>query len=588
MPTRARGRRRGSRARWLILGGIAALVAWIIVSGVVVWSARRSTDAGLENLARASASIGHGGLLDVGAARALTDAKRDFGDAESTTGGVLVAPWRVVPLLGDNFRSVAALGSAAATVSAAAARVSGKAQELLGQHPTTGADRLRMLHDLASLTRRAQRELRNVDLGPDFFLLSTLRDARSRFAQRYDELRASLASTTAAAEAVERLLRGPRRYLVLVANDAEMRGGSGMFVAAGVAAFSNGDFVLGEMRPSPELNLPAGAVTVPADLRRLWGFAPIGRDWRWLATTPRFDVSARLAARMWEASTGERVDGVLALDPVAVRALLAAQGPIEVDGQRLTTGTVVEYLVRQQYLLLDPDNPLGSGSRDGLHDLAPAVADMLLTRAWNPTRLARELGVAARGRHIVAWSRQPDEQQLWVDAGMAGALGRSSLAVSLLNTGGNKLDPYLSVRGRIRVSRRADGGHDAVVDLLIANHAPDGTPASVGGPHPATDLEAGEYQGLVAVSTPGVGSLPELDGLSPLVVLGRDGPTKVVGAGPLRVPRAGSARVTVRFTLPAGLDRLVVEPSARVPPISWRSGNARWRDTAPHAVPLAP
>jgi len=69
-----------------------------------------------------------------------------------------------------------------------------------------------------------------------------------------------------------------------------------------------------------------------------------------------------------------------------------------------------------------------------------------------------------------------------------------------------------------------------------------------------------------------------------LLVLGRDGPTKVVGAGPLRVARGASARVKVRFTLPAGLDHLVVEPSARVPPIAWRSGAAQWRDTAPHVV----
>ena len=586
MPSRARRRRRGSRVRWFVLGGVAALAAWIVVSGVVVWGARTSTDAGLQDLTRARASIGHGGLLDARAAHALSDAKRDFADAHSETGGVLVAPWRVVPLLGDNFSSVAQLGAAAEHVSEITARAASRAQELLGQHPTSGADRLAMLGDLAKITRRAERALRDVDLGPDFFLVSPLRDARTRFARHYDELRRSFANTTAAAEGTERLLRGPRRYLVLVANDSEMRAGSGMFVSAGVATFAAGEITLGVMRPASELGLPAGAVSPPAELERLWGSAPLGRDWGWLATTPRFDVSAELAARMWRAVTGERVDGVLALDPVAVRALLRAQGPIEVDGQRLTSDNVVDYLLLQQYLLIDPSNPLGLGSRDGLHRVTSAIVDMLMTRAWNPDHLVRELAVATQGRHVMAWARRPSEERLWADAGMDGGLGRGSLAVSILNTGGNKLDPYVAVTGRLRVSPRTDGRHAAVVDLRIANRAPAGTPAAVGGPTPGTDLTAGEYQGVVVVSTPGVGSRPELEGRTRRLARGRDGPTEVVVAGPLRVRAGTTAHVTVRFTLPAGLDRLVVEPSARVPPVAWRSGRRQWHDTASHVVAL--
>jgi hypothetical protein len=585
MPQGARARR-GSTARWVIGGVIVVLVAWLLVSGVVLWSARQHVNDGLDALQRARTAIDEGGLLRGAAKEDLAAAKDAFADASSLAGGPVLAPWTIVPVAGGNVRSVESLTSAAEQVAAVGERAAGKARTIVQQHPSTGAERLALLRDLAAVTRRAQRSLRSVDLGPDFFLVGPLGDARDRFAERFDELRTSLANATAAAEGVERLLRGPRKYLVLAANNAEMRGGSGMLLSAGVATFENGEFSLGEMRPTPDFNLPAGAVTVPEDLQRLWGWTPIGQDWRWLATSPRFDVNAPLAADMWEAATGERVDGVLAVDPIVVQALLDAQGPIEVDGRRLSADDVLQFLLRDQYIFADATDPEQAGRRDQLSAVARGAIDTLSTRAWNPEGLARTLSDAGRGRHVLAWSRDPKDQRAWTGAGVSGDLHADSLAVSVLNTGGNKLDPYLDVRARLAIRARPDGGHDATVTLRFRNTAPSGLPPYVSGPHPATDLTAGEYLGLVGVNTPGVGSVPELEGLDTVVVAGRDGPTKVVAGGPLRLTPGSSAEATVRFVLPAALERMVVEPSARVPPISWTYRGEHWDDTAAHPVDL--
>jgi hypothetical protein len=578
--------RRGSPARWVIGGVIVVLVAWLLVSGVVLWSARQHVNDGLDALQRARSAIDEGGLLRGAAKEDLRAAKDAFADASSLAGGPVLAPWKIVPVVGGNVRSVESLTSAAERVAAVGEEAAGRARQIVQQHPSNGAERLALLRDLARVTRRAQQSLRSVDLGPDFFLVGPLGDARDRFAERFDELRTSLANATAAAEGVERLLRGPRRYLVLAANNAEMRGGSGMLLSAGIATFENGEFSLGEMRPTPDFNLPAGAVTVPEDLQRLWGWTPMGRDWRWLATSPRFDVNAPLAADMWEAATGEHVDGVLAVDPIVVQALLDAQGPIEVDGRRLSADDVVQFLLRDQYAFADATDPEQAARRDQLSGVARGAIDTLSTRAWNPEGLARTLSDAGRGRHVLAWSRDPKDQRAWTGAGIAGDLHANSLAVSVLNTGGNKLDPYLEVRARLEIRDRADGGHDATVRLRFRNTAPSGLPPYVSGPHPATDLTAGEYLGLVAANTPGVGSVPALEGLDTIVVAGRDGPTKVVAGGPLRLTPGSSTEATVRFELPAALARMVVEPSARVPSISWTYRGEHWEDTAAHPVDL--
>jgi hypothetical protein len=106
----------------------------------------------------------------------------------------------------------------------------------------------------------------------------------------------------------------------------------------------------------------------------------------------------------------------------------------------------------------------------------------------------------------------------------------------------------------------------------------------VAGPHPDTGLAEGEYRAVVAVSSPGYGSLARIEGLPKLLAGGLDGPTKVAAAGDLELARGASGTVTVRFRLPPGVEELRVEPSARVPPITWHFQDRTWEDTAPERL----
>ncbi len=581
------GSRRGGRpgwVRWTIRIVVLVLVVWIAVSGVVLFKTRQHANDGLDALERARGQIDGAGLLRGAATAELRKAKQAFADAHALADGPVLAPWRAIPLVGGNLDSVESLTAAAEQVATVGERAADEASKLLHDDPTTGPERLALLGKLAKITRHARGRLREVDLGGDFFLFGPLGDARERFQERFDQVRTGLENATAAAEGVEDLLRGPRSYLVLGANNAEMRAGSGMLLSVGVAGFEGGSFNLGDMRSTTDFPLPAGAVALPPELQQLWGFAPITQDWRWLGTSPRFDVTAPLAAEMWERATGQRVDGVLAVDPVTVQALLAAQGPVDVDGRHLSSADVLEYLLRGQYDLVDASDPEQVARRDQLSTVAKAAVDTLSTRAWNADGLVQDLSKAGQGRHVLAWSRDPAEQRAWEAAGIAGVLEPDSLAVSVLNTGGNKLDQFLQVKSRLGIRPNADGGSDATVDLHFTNTAPADLPPYVGGPYGGTDLVAGEYQGLVSVNTPGAGSLPKMTGLDSLLVLGRDGPTKTVAAGPLRLKPGEQATVIVRFALPDGFGSMLVASSARVPPISWVFRGVGWDDNAPYRV----
>jgi hypothetical protein len=583
---RDRTPRFGAPVRWTLRIIGIVLVLWLAGSIVLLVQAGNRASEGIDRLEQARDDLTTSKLLQGGGQAALTRAAADFADAHDTADSPLLAPWRVVPLLGDNFGSVEALTAAARDVARIGATAAEASEAALDTSPSTGTDRLAQLDRLEQIATRARQQLADIELGPDFFLVGPVGDARERFERRLQRLREALADAQAVTRGTRQLLAGPSRYLLIAANNAEMRAGSGDFLSLGMVEFADGNVTVGELQPSSAFNLPPGAVTPPPELEALWGWVHPSQEWRNLATSPRFDVTAPLAAEMWRAATGQAVDGVLAVDPVAVQALLAAQGPVEVDGRSIDGDNVLQFLFVDQYVGASADRDQ-TARRDQLSAVARAALDTLQSRPWDGPALAEELTRVGQGRHVLAWSDDPVEQEGWVAAGIDGAMEPASLAVSLLNVGANKLDQFLAVDAELATHEVADGGIDVTVTLTVTNEAPEGLPPYVAGPDPSTDLVEGRYRGIVAVSSPGVGSRATIEGTGVSLVDGVDGPTRANATGYLELARGEEATITIRFRLPAGFDKVVVEPSARVPPITWHAGNVRWQDTQPRTQRVA-
>jgi len=565
--------------RWaqVALFGVGVLVfVWLVVATVLVVQAKRDIDAGIARLEQARDELSPGDLVRGEGRAALAEAEEAFEQAQDRAGSPLLSPIEFIPLVGEQVRSVDAQTEAAAEVVGIGRRAIGDAERAFEETPAAGPDRIALMEEVVRITSRAHDRLQDVDLGPDFFLLGPVGDARLDFAGRLTELQASLADSEVAAAGFAEFLRGPRRYLVLAANNAEMRAGSGMWLSAGTLAVQDGAFELGEMRPTGDLLLPPGAVPVEGEFAERWGWFAPTEDFRRLATTPRFDATAPLAVEMWRALTGEAVDGVIVVDPVTLQALLAAEGPIDAGGVALDAENVLSYIFLEQYRIAPLQDADQTARRDQLGAVAQAAIDAFETRAWEPPTLADELAPAGGGRHVLAWSTNPVEQAGWEAAGVAGELDEDSLLVSLMNIGGNKLDQFMTVKGSIAVDT---GGPDTsvAVRLEMVNEAPIGEPAYVVGPHPRSGVGEGVYLGIFAVDIPGAAFDIRLDGGERLVADGPDGPARVV-ATTVQLERGETRELTVRFRLPEGVSGLRVEPSARVPAITWRSGDVDWVD----------
>ena len=575
-----------SRRRWF---GLALLVVflWLVVCGILLLRAASQLRDARDSAKAAKAELDADAVVEGSALPELRDARDGFSSAASATSNPILAPARFLPVVGRQLRAVDALGEAAAEVSSAAVKALERSKSALAAPSGTGPERVAQLRALTTAIDEANRRVRAVtDLGPRKALLPPIADAHNELAEQLAEAREALGDAAAGSQAGLRLLDGPRRYLVLAANNAEMRAGSGMWLSGGVLRTQNGRVDLDEMEPIYRIADPPDGVTPieDRDLAERWeDLFQVGDDFRGLMPSPRFPASAQLGSEMWKRSGNEPVDGILALDAVALSYVMRATGPVEIDGRQVDADSVVALLLNEQYKSAVAGSASQVERRDAQGRVASAVFAALDEGRWSPTSLASALARAVAGRHLMAWSAQEEEQRGWVAAGADGALQPDSVLVSLLNRGANKLDYYMRTSVDLDIRSGSDGD-EVTLRIRVENTAPSNLSRYILGPPTPGMWPDGRYVGVVTVNVPGAATDVQIDGATP-VVSGADGPTQVVGHQVL-IDRGTSSTLVVRFRVPEGRRALVFEPSARHPATTYRWLDQRWEDSTARTVKL--
>jgi hypothetical protein len=570
---------------------------WGVVVVVVVWAAAaaallalgiRDASHGMADVQQAKNQLSASSVLSRSATVPLRAAQRSFDAADGLLHSPVLAPLDIVPVIGRQLRSVQDLSSASAQVSRIGVSAIGAAHVVLHQPHSTGPERLAALRRLAALASGTDRQLGRIDTGPSSALVSPLASKHDTFVRDLDQVRTRLQHASAVAGTMATILQGPQTYLLLMANNAEMRAGSGDFLEVGALSADDGRFQLSSPQQTVLIPVAAGKVDPTGDLAARWGWLKPGQDWRNLGLTPQFDVNGPMAAQMWEAETGQHVDGVMAVDVEALHQFLEVTGPITLpDGTTVGAANVVQLLVHDQYEGLSDaqttqQNEIEAGREDRLGSLAKATLDALENESLDLTSLSDAMTAATQGRHLLVWSAKPSAEATWEEAGVSGRLAADSVMTAVINRGGNKLDQYLSVSASLDVV--AHGGRtDATVTVDLANHTPPGQSQFIAGPYPGLGTVYGEYVGILALNLPGYASTPRLDGAPPLDALGAEGPTWLV-ATPVDVKAGASERFVVRFTLPQAHGQLSVLPTARLTPVSWRFGGHSTTDSSPFTV----
>lgn len=595
--------RRRSALPWVLGGTVVVIVVWAAFVAAQVVSMRGDVDAGIDHIEEARAGTGdlmslvgtlqgddsgdgddNGGGGDVDAAAELDAAVADFDAAQRTASGPVMAPVRLLPVLGRQLRATTTLLETAVEVGTATSDSIDELRELAGAPAADPSARVEAVRGSEVVLAELQDTLRDPDLGPTEGLMAPVADARNRFSDQLAQTTATVDSALVGLTGVGDLLEGPSTYLVLAANNAEMRAGSGMFLQAGTLRIDGGAFALSEFVPTEELFLDQAGSELDEDMAARWGGLVPNQEWRNLNLSPRFDESARMAADMWASLGRGEVDGVMAIDVVAVQRLLELTGPVEVpspDGEVITydTENVRQELLRRQYTQFDDR----SERRDQLGEVARGVFDAFNGRPIPAADLVAMMDRTGAERHLLMWSDDPAQQDAWEELGLSGVLPEDALMLSLLNRGGTKLDPFMELRADLDATDEGDHWRVEVV-VELTNGAPDALPRYVEGPVDGSGGVAGEYIGILALSVPASATEPTTSAPG-FAVVGDDGPTRVIGAN-VAVPRGESRQVSIGFDLPKEWDVVQVTSGARVPATRWTAGDKDWTQRRPRTVAL--
>ena len=579
-------RRWWRRPRWWI--GFA-LAAYLVVCGLILLSAQGAARRGADELSNARDEIEIGDLLDGTAVARLEGARTEMGRANDLFSSPLLLPLRPVPIIGRQLRSGDALTGAGVDVLDIGITGVERIEALVGDAIPGGSERIALLRDIESVTEEVRVGLAGVDLGPAAGLVQPLADARNEFSEQLYKVDQLAADGQLATAGLAEILQGPSSYLVLAANNAEMRSGAGMFLSAGVVQFDDGEIELGEFEWTGGLTLPEG-VGAPPEYERLYGWAEPDREWRSLGLSPRFPPNAELASRMWLGLGRPPVDGVLSVDVNALALILEVVGPIVLpDGSTIDADNVVPTILHDQYeeiLERDDLDDENLARREKLSTVAGAVIEQLEQPGLDLSELAENLKAAGSTRHLTVWSGDRNKQDVWEALGVDGDLGADSLLVGVANRGGNKLDQYLDVSSRLDVVERSGDELRLALTVEVTNNAPvDDLPYVIGFDPPESLGPAG-YSGFVTVSLP-AGARDVVAPAATAVASGPDGPTTHVGLD-LAVEAGATVETRLEFVLDASRSTVRIEPDARIPAMRWTmpSGES-WDDSIGHTVDLS-
>lgn len=226
---------------------------------------------------------------------------------------------------------------------------------------------------------------------------------------------------------------GPRTYLVLFQNNAEIRATGGNPAASSVLVVDNGRMQLKEQSDSMAFYAAGLAgesfVDLPQETLALYPdtFTRFSQDYTF---TPDFPTTARLFETLWDRTDGSRFDGVISIDPVVLSHMLEVLGPVGLpDGEQITAENAVKLVLSDAYQRFGDLGDNGRSSDEFFAQVSSSVFSRLTSGQWNPIAMFDQLTRSAQEERVNMWFADEQAQSLVSEIGLDGAL-RSDNATS--------------------------------------------------------------------------------------------------------------------------------------------------------------
>jgi hypothetical protein len=532
----------------------------LVLLATLAWTGWRAYQVRADlTAARAMTSQFQHALLsgDLPAVRAgLPPLKQRLDRATSRTQGPVWSLAEHLPGLGSNLRAVRRTALAAQVLGEQALPEAAAAVDLTQRRNPVSGGRvdlsvLAQLRAHVTVAAQAADRARELLAPQDGFLLGAVRTNVAKARASVTALDNALRSADAALALAPGMLGqdGPRRYFVAVQNNAEARATGGLIGAFALVRTDRGAISLEQTGTDQELTVAERPVASDPQAAQTWKDIGSTRAWFDANLTPHFPDAARNIAGQWTAQSRQQLDGVLAIDPVVMSALLEATGPVQLPGgTTVTASSVVDFVGHAEYIRY-PDVAkrkvlLSALAADLFHQVLGVKGTVPLLRAF---------AKASSSGHVFLWSAHPDEQRVLQPGLVGGALPATAtpyLSVLTQNFGGDKLDFY--VRRTVRVTREAGRLR---VALTLRNTAPTGLPLymTVRSDAPSPPVPYGQAKigfGIYGALGSTFGNV-EVDGKATPMPLDEDH-GHPFGTLTLELPRDVDVVVSVLISQPAG------------------------------------
>lgn len=500
---------RHHRLRWIVAVAALVVVVLVAVEAIALLGARSGLADGRDALQAARRAALAGNLDEAGTA--LDRASASFARASDRLDGPVGTVARSVPWLGNSADAALAMADAGQSLSAAGTTLVhglaalpdgvGSLAPRAGVVPLDRyaalADAVRTAHDDASAATAT------LDAAPDSFMPRVVARARWDAQAQADRLSTDLDGIASLLEGAAAFggAHGPERYLVLAQNPAELRGTGGIWGAYAIMTLDHGRAQVSGARPTQTLrDFPAGRVRAPSDdyARNYAEYGAAG-SWQNMNMTPDLPAAARAALANYALGEGRHLDGVFAVDPFALQALMQVTGPIHVPGVgTISADNVVDVTTNRVYKKVP-----GATQRKDLLGSAAAVvfARFLGMDEHGIARLHAISGAVADG-HLRIYSTDPTIEGGLAALGANGALAQpvgDIAGVTVVNGSGSKVDFYASRSVDYDIQLGGTGEAIDTATVTIANDAPtSGQPRYVLGPY-VDGAHAGDQIPLTSV-----------------------------------------------------------------------------------------
>jgi len=326
---------------------------------------------------------------------------------------------------------------------------------------------------------------------PDSVAAVDRRDLAAPLLQAFEGLDRPMKLITEQREPVQRALRlapaalgakRPARYLLLFADNTELRPGGGFIGTFAVMGFDHGAYQKPEVTrvgvvEEPEARLRAylvgGIHYVRPPIWLINGFPDHARETMTLgnsAATPNWPDNARLARALYASETGNQVDGVVQLDLTAISYIVRLTGPITLN--RANHSPMVVTADNASDLLV-------AETRSTDKSILSVFEQELLLRleTMSPDRLGKVFTAiqrAAAERHLMVSLDDPTLQAEVDRNGLARPIpapGNDAAMMVFANAAANKTDHH--IQRSLRITVRPHGQHHAEVTITNNNIGPE-------------------------------------------------------------------------------------------------------------------